>query len=434
MARGKDAGKLPKDKGPIADENGITIRVKNLTAAESVFNKFAQRMVLYENNNSEDLNKVAYMRTGCLPFDLITGGKGVPRGRFTLLYSEPGAGKSTLLFSAAKGLCNNGYKVLYADAESSDDTASQMGLIGRKLQIPEGSFKYLSFSSYLELELITDAFTESDYDVMMIDSVTAIGLSKAARKKLGKTIEEASSIGLDARVQTGYIKNTYCDMKGTDQALVYIAQTRNKIDFKNPANNGPAPAGSNASKFFANLQIQVRPSTLIKDGVKTVGRMVYLVADKNRHASPLVRIPATVFFGRGVSNIDLLIKLGEMLGIFKGSGAWLTVELPGQEPIKVSGRPGIIKWITDNYAAMVEVFYANALDLLNYFGNGEAEPGKDGTAGMFQNQALMDNGVEVDDDELEIEDDGESLVEGDLSDDELFSALNEGNDEVITAE
>lgn len=404
MAR---AVKADKSKPASFTPEGLKARDIDDKGADGVFSGFAQRQVLYEKFDYDEITDAVYMRSGCLPFDLITGGRGLPRGRFMLLYSEPGVGKSTLLFSAARGFCNNGLKVLYLDAESSDDTAAQMGLIGQDLRVPEGSFKYLTLGSYNDLEKVTDAFCESSYDICMLDSISAIGMSKAMRKKTGKSLEEATAIGLDARLQTSFMKNFYSEIKAGNQSFIYIAQTRNKIDFKNPQNNGSFAGGSNASKFFSNLQVKMNGSTFIKQGVKTVGRYAYLVGEKNRHASPMIRIPSAVYFGKGIDNVDMLLRLGNMLGIFKTTGAWSVVQIPGQEPEKVQGRPGLEKWIKENYEAMVQVFYENAPAMLDYFGHGEKVVGAEtGLAGFTPEQ--HDAGFDVDAD-------GDSL----LSDEDL---------------
>jgi RecA/RadA recombinase len=416
MAR-KAAPKKVKEPVQERTEFGLLRGVIDDAEANKTFSAFAQRQTMYETFDLEDIADTVYVRSGCLPFDLITGGRGLPLGRFMQLYSEPGAGKTTLLFAAARGLCNNGLKVLYLDAESSDDTAEQMGLIGKNLKVPAGSFKYLSISSYEDLEKVTDAFTQSSFDLCILDSLTAVGMSKASRKKTGKTIEEATAIGIDARIQSLFVKNFYCDIKEGRQSFIYITQTRTKIDFKNPMNNGPAAAGCIASKFFSNIQVQAKPSSYVKDGVKVVGRYLYLVAEKNRHASPLVRIPSVVYFGKGIDNIDMLIRLGFMLGIFS-SGAWPVISLPGQEPVKVQGRPGLESWVRENYTAMVQVFYENAPALLEYFAHGEKVVGSSSTplpgAAPGYSQEEYDQGIEVPDD--------------DLSDDEMQDILSDGSE------
>ena len=422
MARSKPVSE--KAKGPEFTPDGMLVREIDDKAANGTFDTFAQRQLMYENFDADEVANAVYMRSGCLPFDLITGGRGLPRGRFMLLYSEPGVGKSTLLFSAARGLCNNGLKVLYLDAESSDDTAEQMGLIGQKLRVPEGSFKYLTIGSYNELEKVTDAFTASSFDVCMLDSISAIGMSKAMRKKSGKTLEEATAIGLDARLQTLFMKNFYSDVKVGNQSFIYIAQTRNKIDFKNPQNNGSFAGGSNASKFFSNLQVKMNGSSFIKQGVRTVGRYAYLVGEKNRHAAPMIRIPAAVYFGKGIDNIDMLLRLGNMLGIFRTTGAWSVVQIPGQEPVKVQGKTGLEKWIKENYEGMVQVFYENAPALLDYFGNGEKVVGPDSSLAGFSPEQ-HDAGFEVDPDE---EDDGEDALLSGEDIDEAFGDSPEADE------
>lgn len=406
--------KATKDPSAEVPASAGVLSAANPVEAMSRLAKFATRQLMYEGSSDDEVQNAVYMRSGCLPFDLITGGKGMPRGRMELLYSEPGAGKTTLLFTAARGLCQRGYKVMFADIESSDDTAFQMGLIGPDdhLQVPKGSFMYLSASSYAELEEIADAFIGSGYDLLMIDSITAAGISRAGRKKSKKTVEDPTAIGSEARVQSMLVKNVYMDIKATNQSVVYIAQVRNKIDFKNPMNNGPKAAVSNAGLFFSNIQVKVKGGAFLKSGTAIIGREIRLYSEKNRHAPPFVNIPASVIFGRGVSNIELLIKTGQFLGIFIVRGAWWDVTIPGKQSERVQGKEGLSRWIKEHYAALEEVFYDNALDFLNWLNSGE-QTAVTTADSVFGANPPQGNVAEIDQDDLE---DGLGVEESEVLD------------------
>ena len=411
----------------VFDARGLQRRRMDQKAGMSELDQFAQRQILHEVSDTSALNEAIYMHTGCLPFDLVTAGKGIPRGCATLLYSGFGAGKSTLLLTAARGLCMNGYKVLYVDAESSDNTCRQMGLIGppETLLVPAGSFKYITLKYYNELERVGNAFIKTDFDVIFLDSITAVGISPDGLKKNNKTVEDASAIGTEARIQSKWIKEFYLRIKNTDQAIVYIAQERNRIDFKNPMNNGPAPAASNASKFFNNIQVKMRPSTLIKDGLRVVGRQAYLISEKNRDADGFVSIPATVIFGRGVSNVEMLKLMGRWLGLFVQRGGHWSINLPGAEAVSVNGQVALNNWIKENYSDLTAIFYDNAPDFLTYIANGNKDIEATAADALFQ-QSGSDEEDEAGEEALS----GEEIID-EVSDEDISSALNEADETTI---
>jgi len=415
------------------DERGLPRRKIDDKQADSVFAEFAQRQILHETTDAETLKNALYMRSGCLPFDLVTEGKGIPRGCSTLLYSAYGAGKSTLLFTAARGLCMNGYKVLYVDSESSDNTARKMGLLGpdETLLVPKGSFKYLTAKYYFELDRISEMFVKSSYDVIFIDSITNIGISPDGEKKnnSNKTIEDASAVGAEARVQSKWIKKFYLRLKGTDQALVFISQERNKIDIRRPQNNGPKAAVGNAISFTNNIQIHMRPSTLIKEGIRVVGRKAYLMSEKTRDSDGFIEIPVTVIFGRGVSNIEMLKDMGKWMGLLVQKGAYWDITIPNQSPVRVQGQVNLNKWIKDNYDTLVDIFYDKAPEFLLYIANGGKGSDSDGSASSLFATETSDVGDEEDMAREELETEGTPVEMA--TEEDIESALSEA-DETLT--
>ncbi|GAJ25148.1 unnamed protein product, partial [marine sediment metagenome] len=117
--------------------------------------------------NSFSVNDViGYTQTGCLSWDLLTAGKGLAMG-ISHLWSSVGYGKSTLMLSVARSLSKKGKKTLYVSIEPNQDLAQAMGLMN------DSNFSLISLVYYGDLETVFRSFVESDYTLLVVDSITA---------------------------------------------------------------------------------------------------------------------------------------------------------------------------------------------------------------------------------------------------------------------
>ncbi len=321
----------------------------------------------YENEvSTEDL----YIKTNYLPFDLVTGGKGLPLGGFTHLYGGNGLGKTTLLYTVVKNLVIRGEGVLWVGAENTKELANSMGLYGEEsfLKKPEYShlkdkFRYLDAGFYTELEEISREFIKSPYRVMVIDSMTAFCASPETIKEKG--IEDVL-VGLDARIQTQYFKLYANLLKSTKKSIIFVTQSRADIGGRSFGFTAPQdkPATGNAGLFYSILRVLLQGDATLKasdmgqQGDHQVGKTGWLKAEKNRMALPFVRLPVFILFGKGASNIQALRSYMEAMSYFKSAGSRFQISFKGTE-VSVAGRKGLLDWISNNMDALMEDVYEN---------------------------------------------------------------------------
>ena len=80
--------------------------------------------------------------------------------------------------------------------------------------------------------------------------------------------------------------------------------------------------GGKALGFYASQRVQVRASTLNKQGDEAIGRKVAIKVVKNKVAPPFREVELDMRFGRGISKTLDLLNLGLNHGFFEKKGAW----------------------------------------------------------------------------------------------------------------
>lgn len=107
-------------------------------------------------------------QTGIEELDRVLGG-GLVRGSVTLIGGDPGIGKSTLLLQALSSLDSNAnLPCLYVTGEES---AQQVGLRGKRLDLPLGSLRILTEN---HLERIISVASKEQPKVIVIDSIQTV--------------------------------------------------------------------------------------------------------------------------------------------------------------------------------------------------------------------------------------------------------------------
>jgi len=299
-----------------------------------------------------------YTRTGILPFDLITGGKGLVSGVIYQIFAMKGYGKSTAMLDMCKSLADQGEKSLYLEVEANWDLAESMGLFTDERK---EFFSMVSAQTWEDVEKLSWAFLESDYRVMIIDSLSAITPSKLA---MGEESIETVRPGLDAALQTNYLKLFAGNLKKTNKTIIFLSQMRaimGQSSFYGPTEDAE---GGYATEFYPGIRMQILGDSKIPDlehDGKLIGKTGTFYCLKNRIHAPFTHIPLQVIFGKGVSNIYSLLCWAWTCGYLTGGGrANWEWNLPSGETGSCKGRVERNKWVTENYEALTALFYEDA--------------------------------------------------------------------------
>jgi len=151
-----------------------------------------------------------------------------------------------------------------------------------------------------------------------------------------------AKLGLQARLMSQALRKMTATISKSGCICVFINQLRDKIGvmFGSPETT----TGGNALKFYSSVRIDIRRSTQIKDGDRTIGNRTRVKIVKNKVAPPFRGAQFDIMYGEGISKTGEIIDMGVEHNIIEKSGSWFSYDGTklGQ------GRESVRKILKDN--------------------------------------------------------------------------------------
>lgn len=333
---GKKKAAAPKSVGRISDMEG---KKKALEMAMAHLEKdFGTGTIMRLGDDA--VQNVEVVSTGSIGLDFALGIGGVPRGRITEIYGPESSGKTTLAIHVIAEAQKQGGICAIIDAEHAFDRfyAEKLGVDVNNLWIAQPD------NGEQALDIAEQLINSGAIDVLVIDSVAALTPKAEIEGEMGD-----KNVGLHARLMSQAMRKLTGTISRTRTCCIFINQIREKIGmmFGNPETT----TGGNALKFYASVRIDIRPSSFIKDGDKSIGRLAKVKVVKNKMAPPFMKAEFELMFGEGISKAGEIIDMAVDLGIVKKSGAWFSYNgnKLGQ------GREAVKKVIQDNAELSAEL-------------------------------------------------------------------------------
>lgn len=285
---------------------------KALDAALGVIDKdFGKGTVMRLGDDA--MQDVEVISTGSIGLDFALGVGGLPRGRITEIYGPEASGKTTLATHVIAEAQKNGGICAIIDAEHAFDRfyAERLGVDVDNLYISQPD------NGEQALDIAEQLINSGAIDVLVIDSVAALTPKAEIEGVMGDR-----NVGLQARLMSQALRKLTGTIAKTRTCCIFINQLRDKIGimFGNPETT----TGGNALKFYSSVRIDVRPSTFIKDGEQSIGRVIKARVIKNKVAPPFTKCQFDLMFGTGISRSGEVIDLAVEYGIIRKSGAWFS--------------------------------------------------------------------------------------------------------------
>ena len=249
--------------------------------------------------------------TGAMNLDAALGIGGIPKGRITEIYGNEASGKTTLALHVASECQKQGGVVAFVDVEHALDPiyAKNLGVDTDSLLIsqPDGGEQ--------ALEIVETLIRSNAIDLVIIDSVAALVPRAELEGEMGD-----SHVGLQARLMSQALRKITSVVNKSNTAVIFINQIRMKIGvlYGNPETT----TGGLALKFYSSLRLEIRKSSVIKDGLDIIGNLVKVKVVKNKLAPPFKKVDFSIIYGKGISKLDILLNFAVEKDIIEKRGSW----------------------------------------------------------------------------------------------------------------
>lgn len=303
---------------------------------------------------------VEVISTGSLIINALLGERcqGVPRGRITEVCGPEASSKTTFAIHACAEAQKLGDAVAYLDFERTFDKyyAKDCGL-----NTDDSKFMLINPEDFeTGSEMATSLIKTGELGLIVFDSVAAM-TPKSEREGDGR------SIGLLARLLSGFLGSFSKDLADTRTACIFVNQLRMKIPMNKFERPEEYSTGGKALQFYNTIKIRTQKIGIGKAKIvdaltgieqEEIDRIkVRIDIAKNKLGRPFRRGEIWVKLGKGIDNVESIIEVAKGRQLITQAGPWYVLNFeceskkPGDTKFKgyddlkefLSARPNVQK-------------------------------------------------------------------------------------------
>lgn len=284
--------------------------------------------------------QIQAISTGALNLDIALGIGGLPRGRITEIYGPESSGKTTVALHAIAEAQKQGGMAAFIDAEHALDPiyARNLGVDIDNLIVSQPD------TGEQALEIAEALIRSNAIDIVVIDSVAALVPRAEIEGEMGD-----AHVGLLARLMSQALRKLAGVINKTNTVLIFINQLREKVGVM--YGNPETTPGGRALKFYSSVRLDIRRSTIIKDGDQNIGNTTRVKVVKNKVAPPFKMVEFDIMYGTGISKESTVLDMAVQEGIVEKAGSWYSY---GNERLG-QGKEKVKEYLKENPDVMAEL-------------------------------------------------------------------------------
>lgn len=290
----------------------------------AITDKFGDKAVTVLQDRMLCSRVKAWIPSQCATLDWsISGGRGFPCGRISLIKGRVSSGKTTLATHLLAETQQRGGIGILLDSEYSydPDRAQACGVDVQNLIVGQPETIEDTFDQMLQM---IDTVRQMDSDRLITivwDSVASTPPKAEAEGSVGD-----STYGLPARLVSQGMRKVVKKISSSHVCLIFVNQLRKKMDARAFMPSDTMIA-ENPLMFHSSIVVDLSKIAEVKSGdgdpraIRTRSKCV-----KNKLYPPFKEAEFEITFDRGVDREEALLSLGMKFGVVKKNGGFYKVE------------------------------------------------------------------------------------------------------------